>query len=42
MKCVAIASTFPFEQLQNGTEADWVARSFEEVDLDRLRRLFSR
>jgi len=40
MKCVAIASTFPFEQLRDETDADWVARSFEEVSLDRLRRLF--
>jgi beta-phosphoglucomutase len=40
MKCVAIASTFPFEQLRNETEADWVVRSFEEVNLERLRRLF--
>ena len=40
MKCVAIASTFPFEQLRDETKADWVARSFEEVSLDRLRRLF--
>jgi beta-phosphoglucomutase len=41
MKCVAIASTFPFEQLRDATEADWVARSFEEVNLDGLRRLFT-
>lgn len=40
MKCVAIASTFPFEQLRNETDADWVVRSFEEVNLERLRRLF--
>lgn len=40
MKCVAIASAFPFEQLRDATEADWVARSFEEVSLGRLRRLF--
>jgi len=40
MKCVAIASTFPFDQLRDETKADWVARSFEEVNLDRLRRLF--
>jgi HAD superfamily hydrolase (TIGR01509 family) len=41
MKSVAIASTFPFEQLRDETDADWVARSFEEVNLDRLRRLFT-
>jgi beta-phosphoglucomutase len=41
MKCVAIASSFPPEQLRDETEADWVARSFEEVSLDRLRRLFT-
>ncbi|HXJ95789.1 MAG TPA: HAD family phosphatase [Terriglobia bacterium] len=40
MKCVAIASTFPLEQLRDETEADWVVRSFEEVSLDRLRLLF--
>jgi len=42
MKCVAVASTFPFEQLRDETKADWVARNFEEVNLGRLRRLFSR
>jgi beta-phosphoglucomutase len=42
MKCVAIGSTFHFEQLREETEADWVVRSFEEVNLDRLRRLFLR
>jgi beta-phosphoglucomutase len=40
MKCVAVASTFPFEQLQDETQADWVVRSFEEVNLERLRHLF--
>ena len=42
MKCVAIASTFPPEQLRDETKTDWVARSFEEVNLDRLRALFAR
>jgi beta-phosphoglucomutase len=40
MKCVAVASTFPFEQLRDETQADWVARSFGEVNLERLRGLF--
>ncbi len=38
MKCVAIASTFPFEELQ--ARADLTAHSFEELELERLRRLF--
>lgn len=40
MKCVAIASTFPIEQLRNGTGAHAVVRSFEELNLERLGDLF--
>jgi HAD superfamily hydrolase (TIGR01509 family) len=40
MKCVAIASTFSVECLKRETEADSVARSFEEMTLERLRQLF--
>jgi beta-phosphoglucomutase len=40
MKCVAIASTFPIEELRDGTDAHAVVRSFEELDLERLRDLF--
>lgn len=39
MKCVAIASTFPPSELKE-TRADSVALSFQELSLDRLRRLF--
>ena len=39
MKCVAIASTFPLEQLQ-ATGADLALSSFEQIDLGRLRELF--
>jgi len=40
MKCVAIASTFPFEELAKQTHADLTVASFEEVSLARLARLF--
>lgn len=40
MKCVAIASTFSVECLRTETEADSVARSFEEMTLEGLRQLF--
>lgn len=40
MKCVAIASTFPAEELRDGTGAHAVVRSFEELNLERLRALF--
>ena len=40
MKCVAIASTFPFEELEKETRADLTVTSFEEVDLERLGLLF--
>ncbi len=39
MKCVAIASTFPREELSR-TPADLVVKSFEEVSLATLRALF--
>ena len=40
MKCVAIASTFSPEWLQRETRAHAVVRDFEELSLERLRRLF--
>lgn len=38
MKCVAIASTFPFEKLE--PLADLVIPSFEDINLEKLRALF--
>jgi len=40
MKCVAIASTFPAEELRRQTQADLVVNGFEELSLPRLRGLF--
>ena len=40
MKCVAIASAFPAEELRRQTQADLVENSFEELSLARLRKLF--
>jgi beta-phosphoglucomutase-like phosphatase (HAD superfamily) len=40
MKCVAIASTFPFEELEKHTRADLTVAGFEEVNLERLGVLF--
>ena len=40
MKCVAIASTFSKQQLQEETRAHCVVGSFEELSLARLRVLF--
>ena len=40
MKCVAIASTFPAEELRSQTQADLVVKNFEELSLARLRELF--
>ena len=40
MKCVAIASTFPAEELRRQTPADLVVNGFEELSLARLRALF--
>ena len=39
MKCVAIASTFPLEELRERTRADLIVRSFEVLTLDTLRQL---
>lgn len=39
MKCIAIGSTFPMEELRD-TRADLVVKSFEELTLARLRALF--
>jgi HAD superfamily hydrolase (TIGR01509 family) len=39
MKCVAIASTFPAEDLRRQTQADLVVKNFEELSLARLREL---
>jgi len=41
MKCVAIASSFAFDELQRQSHADLVIQSFQEISLDRLRGLFS-
>jgi len=40
MKCVAIASTFPADELRSQTQADLVVKNFEELSLARLRELF--
>jgi HAD superfamily hydrolase (TIGR01509 family) len=42
MKCVAIASTFPFKSLRNESRPDFVVRSFEELNLEKLRGLFEK
>ena len=41
MKCVGVASTFPAQELRAQTRADLVIPSFEELNLNGLRRLFS-
>ena len=41
MKCVAIGSTFPMQDLRERTGADWVAKGFEEVTLPRLEGLWN-
>ncbi len=41
MKCVAIASTFPLEDLKTRSGADWTISSFEGMSLERLRTYFS-
>ena len=41
MKCVAIASTFPLEEVRAHGRADLVLPSFESLNLDALRRLFA-
>jgi HAD superfamily hydrolase (TIGR01509 family) len=40
MKCVAIASTFPREELERHGQADLLVGTFEDLSLARLRRLF--
>ena len=40
MKCVAIASTFPVEELRTQTQADLVVSGFEVIHLSALQRLF--
>jgi beta-phosphoglucomutase len=42
MKCVAIASTFPLEELRAHGRADLVVPSFESLSLDALCRLFAK
>jgi beta-phosphoglucomutase-like phosphatase (HAD superfamily) len=39
MKCVAIASTFPLEQLRSAG-AELAVSSFEQINLEMLRELF--
>jgi beta-phosphoglucomutase len=41
MKCVAIASTFPAEELLRQTQVDLVVKGFEELNLPRVRELFA-
>lgn len=41
MKCVAIASTFPADDLRRETQADLIVPSFEGVSLPTLRHLFN-
>jgi beta-phosphoglucomutase len=41
MKCVAIASTFPDEELRAHGRADLIVPGFQGLDLDALRRLFA-
>lgn len=40
MKCIAIASTLPVEELRAHTQADLAVRSFKELGIDALRNLF--
>ncbi len=40
LKCVAVASSFPIEELREQTEADLAVPSFKELSLDVLRGLF--
>ena len=40
MRCVAVASTFSFEELESQTRADRVVKSFKEFNLVDLRHLF--
>ncbi len=40
MACVAIASTFPIDELRDQTQADLAVESFEKLDLEILHGLF--
>jgi HAD superfamily hydrolase (TIGR01509 family) len=40
MKCVAVASTFPVEELRRKTHADLIVTSFEDLRLKTLQSLF--
>lgn len=40
MKCVAIASTFPSDELRRRTQADLIVPGFEELSLETLHSLF--
>ncbi|MGD0922693.1 MAG: HAD family phosphatase [Terriglobia bacterium] len=40
MRCVAVGSTFPLEELRQKTRADLVVPGFEQLSLEDLRRLF--
>jgi beta-phosphoglucomutase-like phosphatase (HAD superfamily) len=37
LKCLALSHSRPLEELR---EADWVAREFKEVDLEKISRAF--
>jgi HAD superfamily hydrolase (TIGR01509 family) len=41
MKCVAVASTFPAQELRACTQADLVVQTLEALNLQKLRKLFS-
>jgi HAD superfamily hydrolase (TIGR01509 family) len=41
MKCVAVASTFPAQELRACTQADLVVQTLEALNLRKLRKLFS-
>jgi len=41
MKCVAVASTFPAQELRAHTQADLVVQTLEALNLQKLRELFS-
>lgn len=40
MKCVAVTSTFPIDELKSQTQADLFVAGFEDLNLSRLRELF--
>lgn len=41
MKCIAIASAFPLDELRHKTQADRAVQGFEELSLEMVRGLFS-